>query len=103
MFGFFKKEGALNNNVVIVLGMHRSGTSCLTGLLQQAGVALGNVVKEAAHNKKGNRFDFFDNELRHQIELSGAALQQFAALLEPAMSLYKELQDLSIFSSAITE
>lgn len=45
----------MSNNVVIVLGMHRSGTSCLTGLLQQAGLELGDVVKEAPHNKKGNR------------------------------------------------
>lgn len=45
----------LNNKVIIVLGMHRSGTSCLTGLLQQAGVELGDVVKKAPHNEKGNR------------------------------------------------
>jgi hypothetical protein len=39
----------------MVLGMHRSGTSCLTGLLQQTGLELGDVVTEAPHNKKGNR------------------------------------------------
>lgn len=43
------------NQTIIVLGMHRSGTSCLTGLLQQAGLVLGDVVKEAPFNKKGNR------------------------------------------------
>lgn len=41
--------------MVIVLGMHRSGTSCLTGLLQQGGLELGDVIEEAPHNKKGNR------------------------------------------------
>ena len=41
--------------MVIVLGMHRSGTSCLTGILQQGGLALGDIIVEAPHNKKGNR------------------------------------------------
>ncbi len=41
--------------VVIVLGMHRSGTSCLTGTLEHYGLYLGDVVTAAPHNKKGNR------------------------------------------------
>ncbi len=40
---------------VIILGMHRSGTSCLTGSLEEAGLWLGEVVREAPHNAKGNR------------------------------------------------
>lgn len=40
---------------VIVLGMHRSGTSCLTGSLQQAGLVLGDVHTANPFNKKGNR------------------------------------------------
>lgn len=40
---------------ISVLGMHRSGTSCLTGILQQAGLHLGDVVTSAPFNKKGNR------------------------------------------------
>lgn len=35
--------------------MHRSGTSCLTGTLQEAGLHLGEVVLWAGHNAKGNR------------------------------------------------
>jgi hypothetical protein len=35
--------------------MHRSGTSCLTGLLEDAGVYLGNVSKQNPYNKKGNQ------------------------------------------------
>ena len=35
--------------------MHRSGTSCLTGLVQQCGVTLGDVFTENPHNRKGNR------------------------------------------------
>jgi hypothetical protein len=40
---------------VIILGMHRSGTSCLAGTLQQAGLYLGGVSKQNEYNKKGNR------------------------------------------------
>lgn len=35
--------------------MHRSGTSCLAGSLEQAGVFLGDVVHQSPHNKKGNK------------------------------------------------
>jgi hypothetical protein len=40
---------------VIILGMHRSGTSCLAGSLEQGGLYLGQVNKKAPHNAKGNR------------------------------------------------
>jgi hypothetical protein len=40
---------------ILVLGMHRSGTSCLAGTLQQHGVHLGKVFEQNPYNKKGNR------------------------------------------------
>lgn len=40
---------------VLVLGMHRSGTSCLTGCLEEAGLWLGSVNTAAPFNRKGNR------------------------------------------------
>ncbi|MDD9984602.1 MAG: sulfotransferase [Gammaproteobacteria bacterium] len=40
---------------VIVLGMHRSGTSLLTGSLEAAGLNLGNVNNAAKFNEKGNK------------------------------------------------
>ena len=40
---------------VIVLGMHRSGTSLLTGSLEAAGLYLGEVNNEAPFNRKGNK------------------------------------------------
>jgi hypothetical protein len=40
---------------VIVLGMHRSGTSLVTGCLQEAGLFLGDVNTSAPSNRKGNR------------------------------------------------
>ena len=41
--------------VLCVLGMHRSGTSCLTGTLESWGVFLGDVWRKNAHNTKGSR------------------------------------------------
>ena len=38
-----------------VLGMHRSGTSCIAGTLQAAGLFLGEVSTAEKHNQKGNR------------------------------------------------
>jgi hypothetical protein len=40
---------------LLILGMHRSGTSCLTGSLQQLGLNLGNVSESDPYNLKGNR------------------------------------------------
>jgi len=41
--------------VACILGMHRSGTSCLTGCLQERGLPLGEVSTFAQYNRKGNR------------------------------------------------
>ncbi|MEM1412165.1 MAG: sulfotransferase family protein [Pseudomonadota bacterium] len=41
--------------VIAILGMHRSGTSCLTGSLQQAGLFLGDHHAWNPYNLKGNR------------------------------------------------
>jgi len=40
---------------ILILGMGRSGTSCLAGSLQQAGVYFGKVSTANKHNIKGNR------------------------------------------------
>ncbi len=42
---------------VVILGMHRSGTSWLAGGLQASGLHLGNVSERNTHNKLGNRED----------------------------------------------
>lgn len=41
--------------VVCVLGMHRSGTSCLAGAIQEAGLFAGTVQQWNSDNLKGNR------------------------------------------------
>jgi hypothetical protein len=53
---------------ICVLGMHRSGTSCLAGSLQQAGLHLGKHHTWNRYNQKGNRenqdiVDFHDQLL----------------------------------------
>ncbi|MFT4520965.1 MAG: hypothetical protein ACI9JM_003375 [Halioglobus sp.] len=63
MLGAFELEGSAANvlsestpaRVVAILGMHRSGTSCLTGSLQEAGLSLGEIHTWNPHNLKGNR------------------------------------------------
>ncbi len=40
---------------ILILGMHRSGTSCLAGCLQAGGLVLGRVNEAAPHNARGNR------------------------------------------------
>ncbi len=45
----------LRGGPIIILGMHRSGTSCLAGSLESAGLVLGDVVNASPHNKKGNK------------------------------------------------
>lgn len=56
--------------VICILGMHRSGTSCLTGSLQEAGVDLGECHTWNPYNLKGNRenqkiIDINDSVLQH--------------------------------------
>lgn len=43
------------DRIICVLGMHRSGTSCLTGSLEAAGLYLGNIHTWSPFNLKGNR------------------------------------------------
>ncbi len=40
---------------LIILGMRRSGTSCLAGSLESAGIYLGKVSHANKYNKKGNK------------------------------------------------
>lgn len=48
-------RGAAPGRVICILGMHRSGTSCLTGSLQEAGLQLGDCHTWNPFNLKGNR------------------------------------------------
>lgn len=50
-----KSKDPCLSQIIAILGMHRSGTSCLAGSLQQAGLFLGDVFTQNPYNKKGNR------------------------------------------------
>ena len=55
---FTDRRRSADSQAVLILGMHRSGTSCLAGCLQEAGVDLGKVnegVPLSSFNPKGNR------------------------------------------------
>ena len=59
---------------VIVLGMHRSGTSLLTGSLEAAGLHLGEVNDAAPFNRRGNKENESIRDLNDTLlERSGAA------------------------------
>src|SRR5688572_833337 len=47
--------GKMRPRAIAVLGMHRSGTSALTGCLKDAGVYLGSVAEKSRFNAKGNQ------------------------------------------------
>jgi len=59
----------MNATAHVILGMHRSGTSCLAGSLEEAGLALGNVDRKRHTNPKGNR------ENRDIMDLNNAVLE----------------------------
>ena len=50
-------RGPIETEGVFVLGMHRSGTSCLTGLLETSGVRLFRVPRWNRFNPRGNLED----------------------------------------------
>ena len=43
-----------NERILAVVGMHRSGTSCLAGTLMECGVEFGQVSRQNRFNAKGN-------------------------------------------------
>jgi hypothetical protein len=49
------RKPEVRGRVICVLGMHRSGTSCLTGTMESWGVYLGQVSRANTSNAKGNR------------------------------------------------
>jgi len=52
---------------IIILGMHRSGTSCLAGTLENAGVNLGEVSNKNKFNLKGNKENSLIMKLNDEI------------------------------------
>jgi hypothetical protein len=55
---------------IFILGMHRSGTSCLAGSLQERGLHLGEVYEWRPFNRKGNR------ENQRIMDINNAVLEQ---------------------------
>lgn len=65
---------ATHGPAVLVLGMHRSGTSCLAGSLEARGLDLGTVSRADPHNAKGNRENPAVRELNEAVlEFSGGS------------------------------
>ena len=64
---FNTPQSSMPDRVIIILGMHRSGTSCLTGSLQQGGLELGEHSTWNLHNTKGNRENNYIMQLHEDI------------------------------------
>lgn len=62
-------DSKLPKRVIAVLGMHRSGTSCVTGSLQQYGLFLGQHSTWNRHNTRGN------HENQAIVDLNDAVLE----------------------------
>jgi hypothetical protein len=76
-------DDARPQRVVCVLGMHRSGTSCLAGSLEQQGLFLGDVNTAAPWNRRGNRESFTIMDLQGDIlAASGGSWDRPPAVVE---------------------
>jgi hypothetical protein len=76
-------DGGRPERVITVLGMHRSGTSCLAGSLEQQGLFLGEVNQAAPFNKRGNRESFDIMHLQAEVlEANGGAWDQPPPVVE---------------------
>lgn len=74
-------------NCLIVLGMHRSGTSAFTGLLNQLGVNLGGKLLETqADNEKG----FFENKF--VVQANDALLESLGSSWDDTFALPDDWQ-----------
>jgi len=57
--------------------MHRSGTSCLTGCLENTGLYLGEVVNKAPDNSRGNKENLSFRKLNNRVlAYSGGSWRQ---------------------------
>jgi hypothetical protein len=63
----FNRKPVVKARVVAILGMHRSGTSCMAGSLQEKGLYLDDVCEWNEHNRKGNRENQAIAELNEKV------------------------------------
>jgi Flp pilus assembly protein TadD len=84
-----------NSTGSIILGMHRSGTSCLAGMLQLAGFHAGNVGEWQRDNQKGNRENLDVVELNDAILRSaGGAWHRPMFSLSPALEHFETARNI---------
>lgn len=83
-------------NMIAVVGMHRSGTSCLAGILEHAGVFFGNVSRSNAYNKKGNIENSSIMELNDSVLMSNNSAwnKPIKGSLHWSDDQYRQLRDI---------
>ena len=84
--------GCVQPPCVIILGMHRSGTSLLAGCLEAAGLNLGEVNNSAPFNRKGNK----ENESIRELNDALLARNGFAWNVPPNSPVAWEQADMEL-------
>jgi len=79
---------------VAIVGMHRSGTSCLAGCLEDCGLVLGLVNRAAPHNRKGNNENEALRAVHHRI-LTGRGFDWDSPPTAPIVWTASERADLN--------
>jgi hypothetical protein len=84
-----------DKGIVAVLGMHRSGTSAIAGMLADHGVELGPVSEQNRFNPRGNREIRELNRLHDRIlERSGGAWWDPPARTRPRRGDYRQRNEI---------
>jgi hypothetical protein len=86
--------------ILCVLGMHRSGTSCLTGSLQQGGLFLGKHHTWNEYNRRGNRENQDVVNLHEAIFKANALTWKKPTGISLAQGIPSDLADLGDSKSA---
>ena len=66
----WQEASCRDDRLFLVLGMHRSGTSCLVACLEQSGVHIGEVERFSLHQPRGNL------EQRRALDINDAFLER---------------------------
>ena len=84
-----------DKGIVAVLGMHRSGTSAIAGMLADHGIELGPVSQQNRFNPRGNREIRELNRLHDRIlERSGGAWWHPPARIRPRRGDYRRRNEI---------
>ena len=78
---------------LFILGMHRSGTSCLTGILESHGLYIGEVSRKDRFNKKGLLENVPSRKVNQKLlKLVGSSWRNPSRVLEATDELRRQIE-----------